>query len=90
MNPEPLALIGLFTVNVAIWELLRLFAAVLLSPSKRRTRAPKARGVRSKPLMGGGVPPPETARTGGEAGPDGRRRPTPPPIKVISNSASNL
>ena len=46
-------------------------------------------GVRSKPLMGGGVPPPETARTGGEAGPDGRRRPSPPPINVICDSASN-
>ena len=43
-------------------------------------RADTREGVRSKPLMGGGVPPPETARTGGEAGPDGRRRPSPPPI----------
>jgi hypothetical protein len=37
-------------------------------------------GVRSKPLMGGGVPPPETARTDGQAGPDERRHHVPPLI----------
>jgi hypothetical protein len=30
--------------------------------------------------MGGGVPPPETARTVGQAGPDERRHPVPPLI----------